>query len=238
MEEERPLQENTPFKFEPEQHLEWVERYVRRFLREFDISQQEKDELVGIGYLGVVEAAERFDPLRGVPFKPYATIRVRGALLDGLSKITGLSRSGFQKARALRALTDYREEDEIRRRAEGSPDEKLAEVFEQAASAAFVYRLSLCAESGEELLGSDAETPEEVASRQEVAVLLKHGVKKLPEKERLVIEEYYFHHRTFDKIGEKHSMSKGWVSKIHRRAVAQLREFMTGHDAVLHESDE
>jgi len=231
MDEKGHGQENIPFEINPEQHLEWVERYVRRFLREFDISQQEKDELVGIGYLGVVEAAERFDPSRGVPFEPYARIRVRGALLDGISKITGLSRSGSKKARALRALTEYREEDEIRRRAEGSPEEKLAEVFQQAASAALVYRLSLCAESGEELLGSDAETPEEVTSRQEMAILLKNGVAELPEKERLVIEEYYFHHRTFDEIGEKHSMSKGWISKVHRKAVVQLRDFMTAHDA-------
>lgn len=230
MEEKGHGQENASFATDLDQHLEWVERYIRRFLREFDISQQEKDELVGIGYLGVVEAAERFDPSRGVPFEPYARIRVRGALLDGLSKITGLSRSGAKKARALRALTEYREEDEIRRRAEGSPEEKLAEVFQQAASAALVYRLSLCAESGEELLGSDAETPEEVTSRQEMATLLKNGVAELPEKERLVIEEYYFHHRTFDEIGEKHSMSKGWVSKVHRKAVVQLRDFMTAHD--------
>ncbi|MGA1191682.1 MAG: sigma-70 family RNA polymerase sigma factor [Bdellovibrionota bacterium] len=230
MDEEGYGQENTPFEIDPEQHLEWVERYVRRFLREFDISQQEKDELVGVGYLGVVEAAERFDPSRGVPFEPYARIRVRGALLDGLSKITGLSRSGFKKAKALRALTEYREEDEIRRRAEGSPEEKLAEVFQQAASAALVYRLSLCAESGEELLGSELETPEEVASRQEISALLKSGVGELPEKERLVIEEYYFHHKTFDEIGEQHSMSKGWISKIHRKAVIQLRDFMSAHD--------
>lgn len=230
MEEKGHGQENASFATDLDQHLEWVERYVRRFLREFDISQQEKDELVGIGYLGVVEAAERFDPSRGVPFEPYARIRVRGALLDGLSKITGLSRSGAKKARALRALTEYREEDEIRRRAEGSPEEKLAEVFQQAASAALVYRLSLCTESGEELLGSELETPEEVTSRQEMAVLLRNGVGELPEKERLVIEEYYFHHKTFDEIGEQHSMSKGWISKIHRKAVVQLRDFMTAHD--------
>ena len=208
---------------DPADHTEWVRAFTRKFSKQFNIGDEEFEELVGMAFLGLVEAAERFDPSKGVPFRAYAQIRVRGSLLDGLSKLGGLSRTAYAKARAYRALTDYQEHEEIERRSNGSPEEKLAQVFQQAAQAAFVHRLSYTAEDGEELLADEGATPEEITQQKEMNQLLTNAVSKLPEKERLVIEEYYLKHKTFDEIGAEYEMSKGWISKVHKKALANLQ---------------
>lgn len=219
------MSESAPQEFiDPAEHTEWVRAYVRTFIKRFNIRDDDFEELVGVAFLGLVEAAERFDRSKSVPFKAYARIRVRGALLDGLCKLGGMSRAAYAKAKALRALTDYQEHEEIERRAKGSPEEKLASVFEQAAQAAFVHRLNYSAEDGEELLSSAGASPEELAEQKQMGELLKQGIVSLPEKEKLVIEQYYFQQKTFDEIGEEFNMSKGWISKVHKKAVARIRE--------------
>ncbi|MCB0328539.1 MAG: sigma-70 family RNA polymerase sigma factor [Bdellovibrionales bacterium] len=208
----------------PADDTEWVRRITRKFTKEFDVPEQDFEELVGIALLGLVEAGERYDPEKGVPFRSYAYCRVRGALLDGMSTLGGLSRSGHRKARALRALTEYREQDEIQRREGASAEVKLAEVFEHAAQAALVHRLSLTAEDGEEMLQSEDASPEEIVEMREVSIRLQKAVRELPETERLVVEEYYFKQKTFEEIGAESGMSKGWISKVHKKAMARMKE--------------
>jgi RNA polymerase sigma factor for flagellar operon FliA len=209
---------------DPSAHVEWVRKFTRKFAKQFGVSEEGYDELVGIAFLGLVEAAERYDSKKKVPFKAFARYRVRGALLDGMVKIGGLSRSAHRKARALRALTEYREQDEIIRREKATGEQKLAQVFRQASRAAMVYRLSTTAEDGEEFISDDTQkNPEEATEHKELAELLKVAVEKLPERESLVIEEYYFRGLTYDEIGKKYDLSKGWVSKIHSKAVDILQ---------------
>src|SRR4051795_587109 len=73
-------------------HLPMVKHVVRgvaaHFPRHADI-----DELVQAGMLGLVEAARRFDPARGVPFEAWASLRIRGAVLDAVRSLDAAPRS-------------------------------------------------------------------------------------------------------------------------------------------------
>ncbi|HEY2744388.1 MAG TPA: sigma-70 family RNA polymerase sigma factor [Polyangia bacterium] len=62
-------------------------------------SHVDRDELVSLGALGWVEARDRFDAARGVPFAGFAAARIRGAILDGLRAVDTLSRADRQRAR-------------------------------------------------------------------------------------------------------------------------------------------
>ncbi len=212
------------------EHLGWVRAFTMKFLKQFGVNPEEFEELVGAASLGLVEAAERFDRKAGIEFRTFARMRVRGALLDGLTSLSGLSRQGYQKARALRALTYYDEADEIKRKEESSSGTKLAEVFEQAAAAAFVHRLSVVSDEGEELVASGGDSPEELVASKEERNHLYQKIKLLPEKERLILEQYYFHNKTFDEIGREHDMSKGWLSRVHKRAIVKLRTFVVAKE--------
>ena len=74
-----------------EDHLEMVRRIAGAMVRHLP-SHVDKDELVSLGYMGLVEAQRRFDPSRGVPFGAFAAMRVRGAMIDWLRQLDPVSR--------------------------------------------------------------------------------------------------------------------------------------------------
>ncbi|MCB0321451.1 MAG: sigma-70 family RNA polymerase sigma factor [Bdellovibrionales bacterium] len=205
---------------ELEEHVEWLRKVAMKFCKEFAIHVGEFDELVGIASLGLVEAAERFDPEFGVDFRRFAYSRVRGALLDGIAKISGLSRAGYQKARALKALCDTEE----RARIHESSEVALASVFARAAQAALVHRLSFLGEGGEELISTSEDSPEDLAERKQTSEMLRSCIHSLPDVERRVLEGYYFQNQTFEEIGVELGRSKGWIFKIHAKAISHIRE--------------
>ena len=63
-------------------------RMVRRFPASVDV-----DELINVGAMGLIDAVDRFDPSRQVPFKAYAEIRIRGAIVDALREADWVPRS-------------------------------------------------------------------------------------------------------------------------------------------------
>ena len=66
-------------------------------------------ELISFGREGLLEAARRFDPSRGVPFRAYASYRVRGAIFDGLRKLSRLSRRTHERINGLAAAASVGE---------------------------------------------------------------------------------------------------------------------------------
>ena len=79
-----------------EDHVDWVRAMTSKFMSRFSIQSSHTEELVGIGLLGLVEAADRYSAEKGVAFRAYAQIRVRGALLDGLGQLTGVSKGAYK----------------------------------------------------------------------------------------------------------------------------------------------
>jgi RNA polymerase sigma factor for flagellar operon FliA len=73
------------------EHLEMVRRIAGALVRHLP-SHIDKDELISLGYMGLVEAHKRWDRSRGVPFGAFAAMRVRGAMLDYLRQLDPVSR--------------------------------------------------------------------------------------------------------------------------------------------------
>ena len=87
--------------------LSIVDQVARRFARSLRGSV-EFDDLVGYGRVGLLAAARRFDPDRGIPFEAYATFRVRGAVLDAIRGMA-LPRRTYERMRAADAATRFSE---------------------------------------------------------------------------------------------------------------------------------
>ncbi|MCI5064973.1 sigma-70 family RNA polymerase sigma factor [bacterium] len=216
--------ENEPRQIDPSDYTTLVNTGVRKVMNSLSISPEFSDDLMGAGYLGLVEAAERFDESRGVPFEAYAALRIRGAVLDGFSKICGVNRTAHRKARAYRALLEKRAADEMDQEEIDSPEGKLARVFEQAANAAFTYRLHLVEDVDNTLASDESDSPEELVARKEADAYLKKKVRELPERECAVFELYYFESLSFVEISRKLGLSKGFVSRLHSRGMDMLRK--------------
>ncbi len=208
-----------------------VESLVRRIIRTMAVPIELRDELRAAGYLGLVEAAERYEPSQG-EFRTFAFLRVRGAIIDCLRRSSELPPPAYQVLRALEGVDSLRDDRATIEKLTHNTttrklkrEQRLAHLFEYAAKSALVYRLSVLDTEQEMAEVTPAKNPEDVLLARENASLCLALVESLPPKEREVIELYYFKGRSFIEIAKRSkNYSKSWVSRLHLRALNLLRQ--------------
>jgi RNA polymerase sigma factor for flagellar operon FliA len=205
----------------------YAEQVVGKLIVSLGLPRMHADDYISAGYMGLVEAAGRFDPTRNqAEFKSYAYLRIKGAVIDNIRQTSELSGRVYKYARALQAAGDIREMffEDMRRQAIRPRRENLYKVLEYASQSALAFKLSLC-ESAEELSEyTSPDDPEAPLAKDQDAKLLKRLVDTLPEMEQLVIKEYYFEDSSFAEIARNHAgLSKSWVSRLHVRGLKHLK---------------
>lgn len=203
-------------------HLEWVRSIVGTLIRRMDLPVTEFDELVSAGYLGLVEAADRFDASKGNRFEAFANLRVRGAILDAVRKNCDLSARGYRYAKALQAATDIRAQSPSD--AKGTPAATLSRALDCVAKGAIAFRLSFDDVESEVLSKSTQLDAETALQKKEEQTALRSCVSDLPELERQVVKAYYYENKTVNVIADELGVTKGWVSKVHKKALSKLQE--------------
>lgn len=222
-----------------EDHIPFV-RSIARKLRE-QVPMVEFDDLVGFGMQGLIEAGQRFDDRHGVAFTTFAYYRVRGAMFDGLRSMGWLPRSEYarlrleEKANAylqnLAARDDGQSEPATRtaakpgrgRPATGEVEERVREISDALHGVAAVF-VTLLGRHEEQQLLDERAAPHEQLERLQMAERVRRSLTKLPDKERHLVEQYYFHDQTLEQVGAGMGLSKSWTSRLHARAIALLRE--------------
>jgi len=196
-------------------------------MRALSIPSHFREDLISAGYLGLVQAAGRFDSANEVEFRTFSYHRIRGAIIDALRELSDLSPKAYRYARGLKAALAVRDavftgEDPA------SGREGLAEVFEFAAQGALAFRLSLNDAWEEvEALADESDTAEVRLEIRADNDRLRVLIGQLPEYERFVITRYYLDGLSFAEIAdERFNSSRSWVSKIHSRGLRRLRETM------------
>lgn len=195
--------------------------------------QVELGDLEGYGLQGLLEAVERYDPGRGVPFEPFAVQRIRGAILDALRKEAWapqlLSRARqYQKCLAeLEARLGRSPEPAELATALGVTVEQLAER-EQEVAAAYLLSLDEPGETQGEPLGHrvidpTAPDPEGLMLLAERKEQLAAAIERLPERERLVITLFYYEELTPKEIAEVMGLSQARISQLRSKAILRLR---------------
>lgn len=211
-----------------DEYRAYTERVVGSLIRLFRLPLDRYDEFISAGYLGLVEAASRFDFSAGTPFRSFAFLRIRGAIIDGIRESVGMSGKVYQKLRAFEAANDLREqiahEADPSRRSVAS--ERLTRILDHAVTASLSYRLSI--RDAEIEISGRSEAPVDpatIAESRELVKKIHEFVATLPERERNIIRDYYFRGLPFAQIAEAYGRkSKSWVSRIHRRALVHLQE--------------
>jgi starch synthase len=201
----------------------------------------EWEDLYSYGVMGLIRAVDMFDPTRNVKFETYAIALIRGAVLEALRSEDWVPRSARDKLRQLERVW-------VRLEASlGRPptDEEAAEALGVSVhdyrqllidyARTNTVSLEACLINGDDeennnLLETiaDAEDPYEELLEREQTRALTHAIENLAERERQVIQLYYYEGLTFKEIGQVMNISESRVYQIHTRALARLREQLCG----------
>ena len=202
-----------------------------------------KDELVSFGSEGLLCAARSFDPARDVPFRCWAAIRVRGAMLDGIRVSGKTPRRAYERLRALTsagALQDALAEHHPDRGTSLAPDAADARLSAHLADMATAMALRLVSPANaREMSGApgDGPTPEDEVGASELRTALRDAIARLPGAERRMMELHYYDDVSMDEAAAELGWSRSWGSRLHARAVAMVRRDLTRQRLFsLHES--
>jgi RNA polymerase sigma factor for flagellar operon FliA len=197
----------------------------------------DRDDLMSAAVIGLIMAAERFDPSRGVQFLTYAELRIRGTILDELRAQDWLSRSLRDKFKRLDKTFS-----ELERELGRDPSsEEVAVAMGLNLDDYFsllddVHYLSVVSidDSWESSDGSpfglmdileDAsiEGPHDQIVRQQTSDLLLEAIDELPEKEREIVSRYYYEDKSLKEIGEMLNLKESRICQLHGQAIMRLR---------------
>ena len=188
-------------------------------------------DLVGEGVFGLLKAADRFDPARGVKFKTYAEARIRGAILDSLRGIDWVPRSLRRKLKRMKAAARDLEQELGRPPA----DRELAEALGMGLEKTRKLRVLLTTTTEPaERAGSEHAplSPQLIDTRLDALVcvqqdemrgILSRVIASLPARERLVVSLRYYDGMTMREIGAVLGVNESRVSQLHSRAMDRLR---------------
>ena len=215
-----------------QQILEKYNPYVRSIAvqvrRQFR-SQFELDELMAYGQLGLLEAADRFDAKMGANFLTFAHYRIKGAIYDGLRKMGILKgsdqRAAYQSERAASYMGNLSDRDQGARNFRGSIDDDVREISAAVTGLAVVFAASAEAADGLDMVDTDLPADQRL-EMEELRQRVRAAMEKLPEKERKLLEGYYFQSKTLEEAGSEIGQSKSWASRLHARAIEKLKEVL------------
>ena len=195
-------------------------------------TQVELSDLTQAGFLGLLDAASRYDEAKGVRFSTYAELRIRGSILDGLRELDWVPRSVRRRRRELEAAVGR-----LEARLERAPNETELAI-ELGLSVSDLGRIEPGAEMVETTDELDslvrdphAIDPHEVLAHRELFRILVDAIDSLNEKERLVMTLYYYEDLTMKGVGEVLGVNESRVSQIHKKAVRTLRRRLGRHVA-------
>lgn len=195
----------------------------------------EYDDLVGYGVFGLIDAIDKFDYSKGIKFETYASLRIRGSILDQIRKMDWIPRSLRQKQKKIdnamnklevelgRPATDEEISKEL-----GISEEELTNWQGQANVSNIVSLDEFIEESGEKEAApvnrNPYEQPEDVIEKDELKKLLAESLQILTDKEKKIILLYYYEELTLKEISKILEVSESRVSQLHTKALKKMKE--------------
>lgn len=228
-----------------EEHLEKYLPLVKRIAGRLAVSLPphiDEEDLIGYGVFGLLDALQKFEPSRGVKFETYATLRIRGAIIDGLRAMDWVPHSARQKVK--RAYQGYAELEIILGRTPtmeevaGYLQVSLDELNTILLQGQHMTLLSLedisSADSAESNISPldmiiDHKSQESFhrIEKEEQKKILAEAIEKLSEKEKLVVALYYREELTLKEIAAVMELSESRISQIHSQAILRLRGYLS-----------
>ena len=227
-------------------HIRLVERSAKKLMRRLPDSV-ELGDLMGNGFIGLLDAIGKYDVSKNDNFAAYAEIRIRGAMLDGLRSMDWVPRSVRQKAHQIQQASD-----KIFHKTGKLPTgEALAEALDISPETLRQWqqetaRTDCLSADSLDIQWEDerAISPEKNMERNETVMLLGLAMARLNEKQQQVMSLYYLEDLTLKEVGEVLEVTESRVCQIHSeglkklKKITQIRSGQTGTDAFSHSAPE
>lgn len=202
-------------------------------------SEYEKGDLINLGFIGLMDAQQKYQPNQNTSFESYAYYRIRGTIIDEIRKTSKVSRTGMDKLKKY-----YLVKDELEVQLKRSPSEKeiiqklhmsekqmdeIYSIIHQLSSVSLEKMVFNEAGNGVELQDM-IEDPnsilfEEELARSEQKEYLTKGISQLTEREQQILQLYYVDQLSLKEIAYIYEISVPRVSQIHGKVIVKLQDY-------------
>jgi RNA polymerase sigma factor for flagellar operon FliA len=212
----------------------YLVKYIAGRMNVYSNASFDYDDIISFGIFGLIDAVEKFDVKKGVKFETYATLRIRGSIIDNMRQLDWVPRTLREKSKEFE--NTFKElEIEYGRPPE---DKEVAAKMGISLKKYFKYLsdVNICSLiSLEEYFEQNFKPSRKIASFKtdempqkhfelvELRNLLGGYIESLPEKEKIVISLYYYEELTLKEIGAILKVSESRVSQLHTKALLRLR---------------
>ncbi len=196
----------------------------------------DKEDLVSVGNIGLLEAAQNYDSSKNVQFQTYAYIKVRGAVLDEIRKVSFGGQSIIRKHKKIsdayktleQKLARMPKDSEVAEEL-GLSEDKFDKLVDET-SGAYLMSLDDFTDDEDNLrfidqLSDDEDHLGEIIEQEKVDILVK-AIDDLPEKDRIILSLYYEQRLSLKEISLIMNLSESRISQVHKKAVVAIRAFI------------
>ena len=196
------------------------------------------EDIAGYGVEGLINAIERYSPQKNTRFETYALIRIRGAILDRIRAQDFLPRSVRKKIKDIKAAQEKLKQDlgrmptttEVANYLDMEPD-KVNQLLAEDTTMTSLYDKRVNTDDSVEIIDTIQDenklNPQEKAEEQNVKQELEKALKRLPERERIIMVLYYQENMTLKEIGETINMSESRVCQLHAQGIMKLKNILS-----------
>ena len=204
----------------------------------------EYEDLVSYGIFGLIDAIDKFDKNKEVKFETYASLRIRGAILDQIRKMDWIPRTVRQRQKQIDTAMKELEQRNGRPATDAeiaaymgiSEDEFLD--WQNQVKADNIISLNEYIDQGNDIsseksISSGFDTPESVIEKSELKKILEESLELLTDKEKKVILLYYYEELTLKEISRVLEVSESRISQLHTKALQKMKTKMGNYIGIL-----
>lgn len=196
------------------------------------------EDITGYGIEGLINAVERYSVQKNTRFETYALIRIRGAIIDKIREEDFLPRSVRKKIKDIKAAQEHLKQTlgrmptttEIAGYMDMEPD-KVNQLLSEDTVITSIYEKKGSSEDSVEIIDTIQDgnklNPQEQVEEDSVKQELERALKRLPERERVIMVLYYQENMTLKDIGAAINVSESRVCQLHAQAIMKLKNILS-----------
>lgn len=196
------------------------------------------EDITSYGVEGLIDSIEKYTPDKGARFETYALMRIRGAIIDKIRSQDWIPRSTRKKIKEIKAVAETLKQKLGRAatmteiaNAMGMEKERVEALLAEEMQIGSIYEKKGTADESVELIDTiqddNSKSPLEQLVDKDVKTELQQALKRLPERERMIMVLYYHENMTLKEIGEAIDVSESRVCQLHAQAIMKLKNILT-----------
>jgi RNA polymerase sigma factor for flagellar operon FliA len=200
------------------------------------------DDISSYGVEGLIDAIEKYSATKGARFETYALMRIRGNIIDKIRSQDFLPRSARKKIKDIKEAQEQLKQRLGRQPTSseiaellGLEKEKVDQILAEDTTITSLYDKKGSSDESLEIIDTIKDnrlTPQEEMEEKDVKKELEQALKKLPERERMIMVLYYHENMTLKEIGETIEISESRVCQLHAQAIMKLKNILSSNRCV------